>query len=204
MRILHITLLTASIALGWTYTNSGISNSESNTDFETHVEGGNEEHAGPVNWVSIQDALESNEKRKTQRYVLIDFYTDWCGWCKRMDATTFQDPELSKYINDNFHAVKFDAEQKEAVVYNGKTYEFQPGGSRGGTNGFAIEIAAKNGRLGYPTLAILDKESNRIESIPGFQDAKKLDARLKYYAEGYSEDFDFPTFLGMYDSPYTN
>ncbi|MEL6592072.1 MAG: DUF255 domain-containing protein, partial [Bacteroidota bacterium] len=70
-----------------------------------------------VNWVSIEEAAE--KASQDGKKILIDMYTDWCGWCKRMDATTYADPAVVKYINDNYHAVKFDAESKEAVTING-------------------------------------------------------------------------------------
>ncbi|MBP9152977.1 MAG: DUF255 domain-containing protein, partial [Flavobacteriales bacterium] len=66
-----------------------------------------------IKWVSLEeaDALRRTEPRK----ILIDVYTDWCGWCKKMDASTFKDPKVVAYINANYYAVKLDAEQKEPI-----------------------------------------------------------------------------------------
>jgi thioredoxin-related protein len=77
-------------------------------------------HSGPINWLTLEeaDSLYKIEKRP----MFIDVYTDWCGWCKRMDASTFQDPTVAAYLNANFYAVKLDAETKDTITFNGTTY----------------------------------------------------------------------------------
>ena len=73
-----------------------------------------------VKWMSITDALE---KVKTQpKPIIMDFYTDWCGWCKRMMQTTYANPSLAQYINANFYPVKFNAETKDTIEYLGQKY----------------------------------------------------------------------------------
>ena len=72
-----------------------------------------------IEWITIEEAIE---RHKTEpRYWIIDVYTDWCGWCKRMDATTFKDPHVAAEINKNFYAVKFDGEAKRDITIDGKT-----------------------------------------------------------------------------------
>jgi uncharacterized protein YyaL (SSP411 family) len=63
-----------------------------------------------VKWMSWKEMLvaQKTEKRK----VIIDVYTDWCGWCKHMDKTTFKDVSVAASINKNLYAVKLDAESK--------------------------------------------------------------------------------------------
>ena len=63
-----------------------------------------------INWITIEEAIQLAENGTDKKF-FIDVYTDWCGWCKRMDKTTFSDPEVSKHMNDNFYCVKLDADK---------------------------------------------------------------------------------------------
>ena len=75
---------------------------------------------GPINWLTLEEADSLYEIQK--RPIFIDVFTDWCGWCKRMDATTFKDPNIAAYLNTNFYSVKLNAETNETITFNGKTY----------------------------------------------------------------------------------
>ena len=48
--------------------------------------------ASEIKWLSITDAEKL--MKKEPRKVIVDVYTDWCGWCKRLDATTYKDPAV--------------------------------------------------------------------------------------------------------------
>ena len=76
----------------------------------------NFENAEPpslVKWMTFKEAFEAN--KKTPKPFLIDVYTDWCGWCKRMMATTYSNPAIAAYVNQNFYPVKFNAETKDSI-----------------------------------------------------------------------------------------
>lgn len=129
-----------------------------------------------VNWMTLDEALEKSKTEK--RKILVDVYTDWCGWCKRMEDSTFTDPEVARYLNDNYYAVKFNAEQMQDINFKGKTYKFKRNGSRG-----FHELAAEwmNNRQSYPTTVFLDENQNVIQPLPGYLDANKMDAILNYF-----------------------
>ena len=74
-----------------------------------------------INWISINeldDVLKTNKKN-----IIIDIYTNWCGPCKLMEKNTFQNKYISKFINENYHAVKFNAEGNETVTFTEKDPE---------------------------------------------------------------------------------
>jgi len=132
------------------------------------------QNSGALQWTSI-DNLEA-VTRNSNKKVMIDMYTSWCGWCKVMDKKTFTDPEVIKYLNDNYHIVKFNAEQKQPVTFKGKQYEWVNAGRRG-VNMLAHEML--NGRLGYPSLVYLDENLNKIKVSPGYKTPDKLLTELK-------------------------
>ncbi|MEZ5173952.1 MAG: DUF255 domain-containing protein [Bacteroidia bacterium] len=85
-----------------------------------------------INWMSFSEALEHS--RTQPKKVFIDMYTDWCGWCKRMDITTFKHPEVVKYINEHYYAVKFNTEKEGPITVNDTTYTLNPNRGRNGTH----------------------------------------------------------------------
>ena len=129
---------------------------------------------GSLDWYAIEEA--GNLKNKEQKLYMIDVYTDWCGWCKVMDRETFSNPEVIAYLNQNFHAVKFDAEQKTAIKFNGKTYNWQDIG-RNGINELAMELLG--GQLSYPSIVYLDKDRNPITVTKGFKNPEQFLEELR-------------------------
>lgn len=122
-----------------------------------------------LTWMSINQVIAS-ENQEGKKY-LIDLYTEESVWCKLMDKNTFTDPALKAYLNENFHVVKFNAEQKEKIEFKGKEYKWKPEG-RKGVNELAEEML--DGRLSYPTLVYLDKDLNKIKVSPGYKKPDQL------------------------------
>ena len=132
--------------------------------------------ATKINWLTWEEAMLRSAD--SPRKLMIDVYTDWCGWCKRMDKATFQNPRIAAYVNENFYAVKLDAEQRGALEYQGKTYEFVKRGGRG-----YHELAAliTRGQLSFPTVVFLDEAQQPIQAIGGFQDAPAFEKIVTYF-----------------------
>ena len=45
-----------------------------------------------INWMSFEEAIARS--KEDPKHIFVDVYTDWCGWCKKMDASTFVDPVI--------------------------------------------------------------------------------------------------------------
>lgn len=131
-----------------------------------------------IHWLTWEEALKKAEK--APRKIFVDVYTDWCGWCKRMDKATFQQPHIVKYMNEHFYAVKFNAEMKEDIVFKGKTYSFVKNGMRG-HHELAAEIT--RGRLSYPTIVFLNEDLEVIQPIPGFKSPEDFEQIATYFGE---------------------
>lgn len=125
---------------------------------------------GKIYWMDIETV--EKKMQENPKKVLVDVYTSWCGWCKRMDKDTFGNPEVVKLVNENFYAVKFNAESKKPVKYKGKTYDFDPRSGRKGSNSLAKVLL--KGRLSYPTISFLDEEMNMINAYPGYKKADQF------------------------------
>ncbi|NOU37837.1 MAG: DUF255 domain-containing protein [Ferruginibacter sp.] len=129
-----------------------------------------------INWITIQELNEiyaSNPKP-----ILIDIYTNWCGWCKEMDRKTYQHNKLTAYINEHYYAVKLDAETKEELTFNNKKYKYN---KQYKTNDLAIYLT--NGQLSYPTTVFINAPNTQPAPIPGFMKPKEMEAPLKYFGE---------------------
>jgi thioredoxin-related protein len=144
----------------------------------------------PIKWYSLEEAI--NLQKKKPKKIFIDMYTDWCGWCKRMDASTFTDPTVANYLNEHFYCVKFNAEQKNPVVFMGKTFNFVSSGSRGYHE---LAAALLDGQLGYPSFVYLNEKLERITISPGFKQPSQIMPELKYIGGGHYETLKFNEFL---------
>jgi len=138
-----------------------------------------------IEWLSFEEAVELDSKDSKKFF--IDFYTSWCGWCKRLDAVTFKDAEVVDLINEYYYPVKFDAEQKETINFGGTDYVFvKPPTSRRGYHELAATIM--QGKMSYPTMVILDVHEDEgqveiITPIQGYLDGTKLEPILNYLGE---------------------
>lgn len=133
-----------------------------------------------IKWMTWEAAAAANDKQPKK--IFVDVYTDWCGWCKKMDATTFKDPSVVSQLNANFYAIKLNAEQKESIMWKGQEFKWFPGG-RDGVNQLAHELL--DGKLSYPTYVILDAEFARILISPGYMPAPDLIKELKFASENH-------------------
>jgi thioredoxin-related protein len=140
-----------------------------------------------IQWMNIDDVQAA--MKKEPRKVWIDVYTDWCGWCKRMDKTTFENPNVVKYMNEHFYAVKLDAEQKEDIRFMGKMFRADPTDR---THPFAKEML--KGQLSYPTSIFMEENFQTPQLIPGYLDVKQMEMILKYVSEGLYKKMPFPEF----------
>lgn len=132
-----------------------------------------------VNWLTPEQA-DVMSAQDSSKKILIYVYTDWCGICKRLEKDYFTDNELVNYINTNFYAVKFNAEQKQNVKFDGYTYEYIEAQPRG-VNQFAYDLL--QGKLAYPGLVLLEADKDLVNSFNGLQPKHLFAKYLQYVNE---------------------
>jgi len=133
-----------------------------------------------IKWLTWEEAIALSKNQ--QKMFFVDIYTDWCGWCKRMDKNTLQEPGIVSFINENYYPIRFNAEYKNPIELKDKIYNYVKNGKRG-----YHELAAMitYGRLSFPTVVFLDEDMNVIQPICGYQDPKNFKMIMRYFAEGF-------------------
>jgi thioredoxin-related protein len=156
-----------------------------------------------VRWMTFEQAVEKSKTEK--RKIFIDLYTDWCGWCKVMDKKTFTDPVVANLLNEKFYPVKFNAEQKEDVVFNGTTFKYVASG-RGGYHQLAASLL--NNQLSYPNFVFLTEEFHLVQmipgytSLPGFRKPEEFHIFLSFVGNDHFKKMKMEDYQKVYQSPY--
>lgn len=145
-------------------------------------------------WITLQQVGDSLQKQK--KPVLIDLYTDWCGWCKVMDKKTYANKKVGAYLKDKFYAAKVDAETRSAITWKGKTYTFNQNYR---TNDFAVYLT--KGQLSYPTTVIIPVDGEP-QAIPGYLTPPELELLVKYFGEGHDSKMAFEDYQKGFKSSW--
>ncbi len=149
-----------------------------------------------VNWIDFEKAVE--KQAEVPKKIFVDVYTDWCGWCRRMDADTYSHPVVAAYLNDNYYPVKLNAEHKEPITFQGVVFENQnPEGRR---HAHDLAAALLQGKMGYPSIVLIDEESNIITSIPGFKQAIDMEYILYFFHNDIYKDTSWEDFQAGFES----
>ncbi len=111
-----------------------------------------------IEWLTFEEAAAKTQENP--KMIFVDVYTDWCGWCKKMDKETFTDADVVNYINSNFYAVKMNAENtNKKFKFKGKDY--------------TEASMAKTMRVSsYPNFVIMDPLMENITQLPGYREAE--------------------------------
>ena len=134
-----------------------------------------------INWMTLEEAIEA--QKEEPRKIMIDAFTTWCGPCKLLDKNTFHHKDVVEYINENYYAVKFNAEGNDEIRYKGFTYKNpEYVADKKGRNSMH-QLAKYFGVRAYPTLLFLDEKANVIGPIPGYKTPRQLEIYLKLFKD---------------------
>lgn len=121
-----------------------------------------------VQWLEWNEGYKKAQ-RKERKILLVDAYTDWCGWCKRMDQNTYTHKDVIKLVNKKFIPVKFNPEKDQRYFVDGDTL-----------NGRQLLRKMSNGRrVGYPTTFFIDISDNKVKKVSGYKGPQQFVAVLE-------------------------
>ena len=132
--------------------------------------------ASDLNWRSFEDAHKIAQTEN--KIILIDFYTDWCGWCKKMDNETYSNEKIIDLLNEDFVTVKINPEKQGSIELGGQTMTWE-------------QFAADVGVTGYPATAFFTPDFKLIDLIPGYYDPKNMEMVLKFMSDAIYEKISF-------------
>lgn len=130
-----------------------------------------------IHWLTVDEAQKAYQNNP--KPILIDIYTTWCYWCKVMEDKTYSTDSVANYINAHYYAVKFDAESKDSVQWEGKTYGYN---AQYKFNEFASYLA--NTQLNFPTTVFIAFANAQPAPLPGYLKPGEFEGPLKYFGEG--------------------
>lgn len=120
-----------------------------------------------MKWYSFEEGYKLAKKQN--KIMLVDVYTDWCGWCKRMDRDTYAKSEIMTLIEKDFIAIKFNPEVSQEYMFEGKKY-----------NGSELaSVLSKNQLSGYPTTIFYQPNSKKTNVLGGYYDANRFKGVLE-------------------------
>lgn len=142
-------------------------------------------HAGDNDhdfWVSLETA--ERQALDEGKYIVLDIYTEWCGYCRRMNRETYADQRVNEALDRFFYPVRIDAESSENVTFQGSTYEMR-------------DLAVEFGVRSYPTTVFISPDGEVIAAQTGFIEPETFHRMLSFVG---SESYKDKTFREYTDS----
>lgn len=138
-----------------------------------------EAQEGEIKWISLEEAVEA--QAVSPKKIMMDVYTLWCGPCKMLDKNTFQHPDVVKYVNEHYYAVKFNAEGNEKINFKDYLFEnpdYDP--NRSGRNA-QHQLAGALRITAYPTIVFFNESGETLLPVPGYKTPSQLELYLKLF-----------------------
>lgn len=144
-------------------------------------------NAQQINWLTFEEALALQSKNPKK--IMMDVYTNWCGPCKMLDRNTFQNPDVAKYVNDNYYAVKFNAEGNEVIKYKDQSFDnkgYKPEMANRRNSVHALTLALQVNA--FPTVVFFDENGDMIFPLRGYQTPQQIELYLKMFLNDRHKD----------------
>lgn len=128
--------------------------------------------AEKLTWYSFDEGVSKAQKENKQ--VLVDFYTDWCGWCKEMDKTTYSDRDVISYLNDKFVVIRLNPEKDGTLKFGDKQFK-------------NMEFSLGVGVNGYPATLFMESDYEILQLVPGYMPAETFMYYIGFFGDRWYE-----------------
>lgn len=135
---------------------------------------------GVVTWVAFNEGM--TKAQSENKKILLDVYTDWCSWCKKMDSEVYTDASVAQILNEKFVAIKLNAEANSSIQYDNTTYS-------------NADFSQALGITGYPATVFFGSDTKPITLLPGYVDAQRFATILRYIGDDHYRTTTFDDYL---------
>jgi thioredoxin-related protein len=125
---------------------------------------------------NAQKLAESNDKK-----IIVDVYTDWCTFCKKLENEVYPDDRIGEVVNEYFYVVRVNAESDEPLIFNGRKITMS-------------EFAKLLGVSTYPSTVFIDKKGTTIGQQSGFMEVEVFEKLLAYVGSSAYRTMQFDEF----------
>ena len=133
-------------------------------------------------WYKYDEGMAKAQKEK--KHPMIHFYTKWCGWCKKMDQSTFGDESIIKVLNESYVPIKVNGQSGEKVMVDGKEISLK-------------QVAGKYGVRAYPITWFLKPSGERIAPRRGYVGSEEFLYILNWVKDDLYEKTSFQEFVNQ-------
>jgi len=136
------------------------------------------------NELAFEITTMSNAQKQAELHdkkIIVDVYTVWCTWCKKLENEIYPDPRIGAIVNEYFYVVRIDAESQEEIVYNGRKIKM-------------ADFAQLLGVSTYPSTVFIDRNGTTIGQQSGFMEVEVFEKLLAFVGSSAYRTMQFDEF----------
>ena len=166
----------------------------------THGQGTDTSAPPPdVRWYSFDEGVAA--ALAEGKHIMVDVYTDWCGWCKKLDSETYADPDVRQVLAASYISVKLKGDSRRRLNVQGQQLtedgrallKFVPTDKPAASE---QELTRGMFRVtGYPTILFLTPDGKLITKLPGFHDAASFQKIINFVKDDLYEVMSYQDYL---------
>lgn len=144
-----------------------------------------EQGTQPVVWAGPKVYSMDEAQRlanETGKKVLVDVYTVWCGYCRKMAAETYPSQAVKDAVEEHFYVVRLNAESEKPILFNGDEFT-------------EAELAAAFGVSSFPTTIFVSTQGEPLGIQPGFMDASMFSSIIGFVGSDAFRNESYEAYL---------